>query len=282
MDWNKSNTILIIAFIILNIFLVTSSYNDIFTEEYNVTDDKDFMENLENILKVKNIVVNSELPEETYMLPTLEAEYEILHVTKELLNSFLGPGVEPIEDVTIYRNDKGEVLEIKDGKKLHYTVRDKAFGNLNNEDKLTEEINIFIEDKKIDASGYSEDYKHMDKDNLFVVYTRKHNNISMDNSYMYFYFDSNGIYKFEMQNIVSVKEKAEKIRTFSAAESLPRLLALKEIENKEIIDIKMTYYSEEDENWQFIYGINSDPVWKVIFSDGTQEHLTSINTYNMN
>ncbi len=280
MDWNRASTILITAFIILNIFLFVSSYNDIFSEEYDVNSDAGFVENVENILKEKGIVISCKLPEETYLLPLLETEYEIINVDKELLTLFLGPGVEPVEDVTVYSNDKGEVLEIIDGKKFCYTIREKAAGGIS-EDKVTEAVNKFIEEKKIDASGYSENYRNISDYGSLIVYTKNYNNFSIDNSYMYFYMDEDGIYKFEMQNIGAVKEKGVKIRTFSAAEALPRLLSFEDIENKEVIGIKMTYYSVEDENWKFISGINSYPVWKVIFSDGTQKHLSNITTYNI-
>lgn len=279
MDWNKINTILITAFIILNIFLFVSSYNDIFSDEYKVTADKEFTEDVKNVLKEKNITVNCEMPEETYMLHALDTEYEIINIDKELLSRFLGPGPEPAEDVTLYQNENGEVLEITDGKRLHYTLREKISGKLSSEDTITKDINKFIESKKINASDYLEDYRNVSDDGALVVYTKKYNNFSLDNSYMYFYFDKEGIYKFEMQNIVSVKESAENIRTFSVAEALPSLLSYNDVENKEIISIEMTYYSVEDENWQFISGISSYPVWKVIFSDGTQKHLSVINIY---
>lgn len=281
MDWNKTNTILIAAFIILNIFLFTSSYKDIFSEEYDVSSDAEFIDNVEEILKDNNITINCDLPEEAYMLPTLDTEYEIINVSKDLLSRFLGPGVEPIEGAVIYSNIKGEVLEITEDKKLHYTIREKISGETLSNESLTEYINKFIQDKKIDSAGYSENYRHVSDDGAFVFYTKKYNNYSMDNSYMKFYFDNEGIYKFEMQNILAATETANKIRTFSAVEALPRLLSFEDTQNKEIIHIEMTFYSEEDENWQYISRINSDPVWKVIFNDGTQKHLSSINTYNV-
>lgn len=280
MDWNKTTTILITAFIILNIFLFGTSFNNIFSDEYNVTSDKEFVEKVEGILKEKNIDIKGELPDDTYMLPTLETEYEIILINTELLTRFLGPGVEPIEDVTIYSNNKNEILEIKEGKKLCYKLREKTSGNVNSE-SITGYIDEFIKEKKIDTTGYSENYRHAFDDSLYVVYTKKYDNFSMDNSYMNFYFDKDGIYEFEMQNISVVKELAEKIRTFSAIEALPRLLSFEDIENKEIVSVEMTFYSEEDDNWQLISGINSYPVWKVIFKDGTQKHLSSINSYNI-
>lgn len=280
MDWNKTTTILITAFIILNIFLFTTSFNNIFSDEYNVTSDKEFIENVEGILKENNIVIKGELSDETYLLPILDTEYEIININTELLSRFLGPGVEPIEDVTLYSNNNNEVLEIKAGKKLHFTAREKVAGNISS-DSISEYIDEFIQDKKIDATGYSENYRHASDDSIFISYTKKFNNFSIDNSYMYFYFDKEGIYEFEMQNISVVKETADKTRTFSAIEALPRLSSFEDIKNKEIIDVEMTFYSEEDDNWQFVYGINSYPVWKVIFNDGTQKHLSSISSYNI-
>ena len=93
---------------------------------------------------------------------------------------------------------------------------------------------------------------------------------------MYFFADNEGIYKFEMQRITSVTEITEKVRTIHAIEALPRILTYPEIKNKEIAKIEIAYYSVEDDNWQNIERINSDPTWKVIFTDGTQKHLPGI------
>ncbi|HCX61365.1 two-component system regulatory protein YycI [Sedimentibacter sp.] len=279
MDWNKSNIIFIVAFIILNIFLLSYSFNDIFSEEYNIMSDKDFIEDVEDILKEKNIVINCEIPKEVYTLPTLDTEYRIINIDKKLLEKYLGEGIDPIEDVFSYSNEKGESIEIIEGKKFIYTLREKVNGNLEDSLKIADEINSFLKNKNIDGSGFSENYRIITDDSGFIMYTRYYNNISVDNSYMKFYFDKNGIYKFEMQKIISIKEIGEKVNTFTAAESLLKLLSYDDVNNKEIIKIDMSYYSIEDENWQVISGINSYPVWKVIFSDGTQKHLISPNIY---
>ncbi|NYB73238.1 two-component system regulatory protein YycI [Sedimentibacter hydroxybenzoicus DSM 7310] len=279
MDWNKSNIIFIVAFIILNIFLLSYSFNDIFSEEYNIMSDKDFIEDVENILKEKNIAINCEIPKEIYTLPVLDTEYRIINIDKKMLEKFLGEGIDPVENVFSYSNQKGESIEIIEGKKFIYTLREKVNGNLEDNLKITDEINNFLKNKNIDGSGFSENYRIIIDDSGFIMYTRYYNNVSVDNSYMKFYFDRNGIYKFEMQKIISIKEIGEKVNTFTAAESLLKLLSYDDVNNKEIIKIDMSYYSIEDENWQVISGINSYPVWKVIFSDGTQKHLISPNIY---
>ncbi|WP_313339610.1 two-component system regulatory protein YycI [Sedimentibacter sp.] len=279
MDWNKSNIIFIVAFIILNIFLLSYSFNDIFSEEYNIMSDKDFIEDVENILKEKNIVINCEIPKEIYTLPVLDTEYRIINIDKKMLEKFLGEGIDPVENVFLYSNQKGESIEIIEGKKFIYTLREKVNGKLEANLKIADEIDNFLKNKNIDGSGFSENYRIITDDSGFIMYTRYYNNVSVDNSYMKFYIDKNGIYKFEMQKIIAIKEIAEKLNTFTAAESLLKLLSYDDVDNKEIIRIDMSYYSIEDENWQVISGINSYPAWKVIFSDGTQKHLISPNIY---
>ncbi|MGB4440489.1 MAG: two-component system regulatory protein YycI [Sedimentibacter sp.] len=276
MDWNKSNAILIAAFVILNIILFTVFYNNSFSEEYNVMSDEQFVTSVEELLKQKNITINCDIPEDTYILPVLDTEYEIIKVNNELLNQYLGAGVEAVEDVFVYNNEKAETLEIIDGKKIRFTIRDKVQGKIEDEENIIKKINDFIEEKNIDADSYNENFKYVSDDGCVYIYTQKFNDYSIDNSYMYFFADAEGIYKFEMQQIASLTEIMGKVRTISAVEALTRLLTYDEIKDKEIINIEMTYYSAEDENWYKITRINSDPTWKVEFSDGSQKHLSSV------
>lgn len=276
MDWNKSNTILIIAFVILNIILLASYFNNTFTEEYNVMNDEQFVESVEELLNKKNITINCEIPEQTYVLPVLETEYEMIALNNELIQNYLGSGVEAVEDVYVYNNTNGEKLELINGKKLSYTIREKAPGTAPSHEEMSVLINDFVAEKNIDMAGYSENHRYVSEDECVYSYTQSYNDYSMDNSYVNFFADANGIYKFEMQRINQVKEITEKVRTVSAVEALMRLLTYEDAADKEITKIEMTYYSMEDENWQYITRINSDPAWKVIFSDGTQKHLPNV------
>jgi regulatory protein YycI of two-component signal transduction system YycFG len=274
MDWNKISTILITAFIILNVFLFVSS-KDMLNTGYGPADDKEFVQEVANLLMGQNIRINTQIPDETYVLPVLETEYEIINIDSNLLENFLNERIQPVDDVYKYTNSKGESLEIKDGKKLVLTLRSKVNDKLVKED-IKEEIDEFLKQKNIDDDGYVESYVHIWEDEALYMYTLSYNDYPLDNSYMYFFVDNEGIYKFEMQRISTVSEITEKIRTINAIEALPRILTYPGIKNKGITKIEMTYYSVEDENWHNIERINSDPTWKVIFSDGTQVHLPGI------
>ena len=279
MDWNKSNTILIAAFIILNVFLITTVFSDIFTKSSNTAIDNDeFIENVENILKSKNIMINSEIPENGYVLPVLEIDYEIITITDELIQKYLGEGIEAQEDVFVYSNQNDEMLEIFNNKKLVYTIREKSADLINHKDIVyfsEKEINEFLENKKIAKTGFNKSYEFISDNDIHITYTQSYNDISIDNSYMCFYIDNDGVYKFEMQRANSIIDTINKTNTITAVEALPRLLTY-DIENKEIISIKMTYFSREDENWEYIYRTNSDPTWVVEFSDGSQIHLPNV------
>ena len=275
MDWNKTNTILITAFIILNVFLFVSS-NNLTKADYNPNNDKEFAQEVSYLLNEQNIRINAQIPDETYTLPVLDTEYEIIQIDKQLLEKFLDDKIEPLEGVYTYSNNKGEVLEIIDGKKLRLSLRSKLSGKIDENFNIKEEIYNFINNKNFDTEGYFENLNHISDNGCTYIYNQKYNGYSVENSYMKFFLDRDGIYKFEMQRIISISEITEKVHTIHAIEALPRILTYPEIKNKEIAEIEMTYYSVEDENWQNIERINSDPTWKVIFSDGTQIHLPGI------
>lgn len=274
MDWNRTNTILITAFIILNVFLMTSTY--VTKAEQNPVDDQEFIGEVVKLLEKKNIKINAEIPEEVLILPVLETEYDIVKIDSGLLKNYLDESIDPLEEVYTYTNSKGQILEIIDGKKLRLTLRSKATGKISENINIKNQIDNFLEDKNIDTEGYLENYKYLSESGCIYVYTQKYKDYPMDNSYMYFFADKEGLYKFEMQRITSVTEIMGKVRTIPAIEALPRILTYPEIENKEIEKIEMSYYSVEDSNWQNIERINSDPTWKVIFNDGSQKHLPGL------
>ena len=87
MDWNKSNSILIIAFIVLNIFLLLATFSNVFSDNSNTVIIGDFKENVESILKNKNINIKCEIPKDIYLLPVLETEYDMIEINNEFLQN---------------------------------------------------------------------------------------------------------------------------------------------------------------------------------------------------
>lgn len=272
MDWNKSNTILIIAFIILNIFLLFATFSNMFKDDSEVIDEE-FINNVENLLETKNIKINCEIPKDKHFLPIIEVEFHIFDINNELVQYYLGNEVTAKEGVYLYSNEENQTLEIIDGKKIVYNLRNKFEGKIEDDRLINQYINLFIEEKSIDKIDFVNEYKYVSNSENYIRYTNSYNNLSIDNSYMIFYVDKKGVYKFETQKIDKISGVKGKIKTISAIDSLPRLVTYDTLKDKEIVDIEISYYSIEDENWKDITKTNSDPTWKVVFSDGTQKHL---------
>lgn len=275
MDWNKSNTILIIAFILLNIFLLLATFSNTFKDNLNVVLDKDYINSVEELLKNENINIKCEIPQENFILPVLETEYDMVEINNKLVNKYLGKDVNAKEDVFIYNNENNEILEIIDGKMIRNIIREEVIGEIADNELIDKSINKYIKDKDLDQSGFLESYRYISDNGSYILYTQNYNGFNIDNSYMCFFVDKNGVFKFEMQKIDTLMEIKGEIRAISAIEALPRLLTYDDVKNKDIVEIEMIYYSIEDENWKYITGINADPTWKVIFSDGTQKYLSS-------
>lgn len=272
MDWNKSNSIFVIAFIVLNIFLASSVYLVGGAKNYNSMEDKEFINDVKSLLEQKNIFLNCDIPYDEYTIPILETEYEIINVNNNFIYEYLGENINAVEDVYIYENSKGEKLQVKDRKKIILTSREYKSGKID-ENKIDNFIELFIKEKNIDMSEYQESYRYISESEGYVLYTFNHNGFSIENSYICFYIDTNGVYKYESQIMLSKREIKGKVNVNRVIEELPKLLSYSDVENKEIIKIELVYYSLEDENWEYVTKTNSDPVWKIIFSDGSDKKL---------
>lgn len=274
MDWNKSNTILLIAFLIVNIFLFGYIY---YSDEKNVTEiienNQEFVEEVENILKTKDITINCSIPSKVYEVPFLEIDYEIIYPSKSLIDSYLGQyDKEIIDDIFIYEKD-GQTLQIVGGKKIIYSKEQSDKTEIISDDLVDNIINEFCNNKNIDLSKFSLDCIIDDEDYKIVKYVENYKEYKLDNSYAIFYLTSEGVEKFEMQRISNIKERA-KVKVISAPEALLRIMTYDDINNKEIKDIKICYYTDENIDFEAINTINVDLVWKVIFSDNSYVYLT--------
>lgn len=268
MDWNKSNTILIVAFIIVNIFLMVVAAADVFDSgAASGTDDK-YLSEVSDILAEKNIVIACDIPEEIYTVPFLDAEFDIIEPRTVLLRKFLGPDTEPVEGVYRYENNAGEILEIRENKKIRYEREKIVTGHV---DGSTAGIMIesFVNEKNIDISDFHETERYTGPDYIRVTMNQYFEELPLENSYMTFYVDSQHVYAYETQHIkedgVTIKGR---VSSGNAVGCLLRIMTYDDVSDKSITGIKMTYYCDERGDWSVKTSANAYPVWKVMFDDG--------------
>lgn len=273
MDWNKSKTILILAFIVVNIFLLAIVFN------YNISGNKygsfeeDFINDVTVKLESKNISVACNIPTRFYPLPLLEIEFEIIKPENHIINNFLGENIEVEEDKFVYENNNKEILEFVNNKLLVYTKRDAIPSETFDKEIIDNQIQKFLEEKEITIEDYNKVLEYYESGVYYTIYHKKYENYSIENSYIKIYNDSLGVYKIEIQQVKNFNAKEGKIEVTVAPEALLRLMIYDDINNKTIKDIKLCYYTVEDENWDKIVKTNADPTWKVIFDDNTYHYL---------
>jgi len=75
-DWSKAKNILIIAFIITNIFLIYNIEKNLFDSGALSTLDEEHIQSVEKILKERGIYLQTEIPKKILKMPVLNVAYE--------------------------------------------------------------------------------------------------------------------------------------------------------------------------------------------------------------
>ncbi len=273
MNWNKAKTILIIAFIILNLFLYYQ-VKDANNESYEGLSDE-FINHVEKKLLEKNIHIEGEVPKEIYRKPLLEVEYYL--VTKRDVAKYIGEDYEEVLENTLFTNEEGSYIRIENNKKLIYNIRD-VNGNL----EISEEEALQIVDKYKETENMNIDNYKLDlivkKDKIYeVIYKRYYEESFLENDYYKFIIDNIGVVGFETQRISKIEPKEGLITVTSAYESLLRLKNENPKERTIIKKIEICYYTDENtEGWENILRANMDPTWKIITERGNIKYLTEV------
>ncbi|MDW7668528.1 MAG: hypothetical protein SCJ93_06870 [Bacillota bacterium] len=273
MNWNKAKTILIIAFIILNVFLFYE-VQDANNESYEGLSDEFINHVVEKLLE-KNIVIEGEVPEEIYKKPLLEVEYYL--VTREDVAKYIGEDYEEVLENTLFTNEEGSYVRIENNKKLIYNIRDvNGSLEISKEDAL-QIIDKYKENQNMDIDDYKLDLI-VKKDNIYeVIYKRYYEGNFLENDYYKFIIDNIGVAGFETQRISKIEPKEGLITVTSAYESLLRLKNENPEEKTIINKIEICYYTDENiEGWENILRANMDPTWKVITERGNIKYLTEV------
>ncbi|MBS4538505.1 hypothetical protein GOQ27_08515 [Clostridium sp. D2Q-11] len=281
MDWSKAKKILIIAFLIMNIILLsTFLYRSKGMKQY-ITTEADVIEKLKEI----NVEIHTEIPNDIPDEGLLEVEFEDYRTDSEkieMARKFLNIGdiidtnsVETKEDEIIFNNGN-EVLKIIKEKELVYINKDRTkVGNSEYDPYAV--VNNFVRDKGFSTEDYVLSEMRKNDDSYYLVYSKKYKDTIIEKSYMKFTIYSSRVVNFERLWIEPIKEKKNNIDLRPATDSLLKLLSQKEIYGKNIEDIILCYYFDPTDTkvYDFREPRSGDaiPAWKIEFTDGTIKYL---------
>lgn len=276
MDWSKAKTILIIAFIVTNLLLAYVLFENNNVAEPTVSDD--FIEDVEKLLKSKNITLNCEIPREVPSLSMMTVEYEVRDVAEINMGFFNGTCIGTTQEDGIVEFKKNrESVRIIDEKQLVYENENIE----NNYTDLDEDEAIHIAEEFLKAKGFTNEdmkltYKSNYKDTFYLEYTKVYNGIYVENTYSKFVIDKRGVRRFERlwMNTKAIGENPIYIST--APKAILALLNTESAYGKVIADISLCYYFDPNKHSDEVVGDlkkakegKAIPAWRVQFNDDT-------------
>jgi len=246
MDWAKAKSILIIAFIITNLFLGYNIWKDSEAKDdtYIVSDER--INDIKAILQEKNIIVKADVPKEIIQLPKLTVKYEI-YDRDEIEEKF--PGFVSIDEENIKYSRNNEIIKVPAHKKsITYTNSIESSSVVEfDENKAKETAYDFIK-----YHGFLNDdvelWNIKGKDGRYEIeYKQKYKDMTLNDGYMKLKVKAGVVTEFERRWLKTIDIKTFDKKIIPATKAL--LLALEDL-NKEkektdnelvIADIDLVY-----------------------------------------
>lgn len=280
MDWSKAKNILIIAFILTNIFLAYVLFTiDKGRETISIQDE--FIEDVVGLLEKQAIRVDAEVPKNIPSLPTISVEYEAYDIPKvlgEFLGSYTG---EMINGKKTYVNGKRNVYFGKNDKKISY--RNENIERDSSETLLTKDEAIKKSEDFIISHGFKLDDARLnyivEKEGAYELeYNKLMGDIVIEETHMKIEISSKGLIAFERYWIQNIEEENRMLSPTSAPKALLRLLARDEYYGKTIKKIDLCYYFNVDAYKENVplddsTGGIAVPTWRFVFEDGEKVFL---------
>lgn len=278
MDWSKAKNILIIAFIITNVFLAYVLINS--RDNHTSTVGEEFIRDVQTFLLEKNIKVAVDIPKDIPSLPLFNIKYETYN-PQEIANKFLGQKyeTETIQGYVYYVNGS-ESVTVKNGNEIIYKNASKTqiYDSMTS-DRAVDLAQKFIEDKDFSVSDYKLSIITYEDDVYYIEYTKLIDDFYFEKSYMKFAISLSGINSFERYWIESADlDDSIHMTIMSAPRALLKLLSMEEAYGKTISEISVCYYLDPNKH----IGANSSssakggkatPAWRIVFDDGTKIFL---------
>ncbi|MBA1334683.1 MAG: hypothetical protein HPY66_2587 [Firmicutes bacterium] len=265
MDWSRAKTILIIAFIITNLFL---GYNVWQKSSYGYVDERAKEERITEVvalLESKGVEVEVVIPRDTQMQGILTVEYMEIFPQELASLLFRDRSVYPVtQGNSVKYVDGSEILEIKNNREVFYTNLDRRNGQGGN---LLERDAIrigetFLKEIKLYKPGMVIDKIASTETGYYINYIQQYQGRQVEVSLVQMEVTSKGVYSMHMLwlNPVRIDNNTKKI--IPAIEALIKVVSKKEIAGKPpviIEGINLIYYFD----WEDAKEGEAFPVWKI-------------------
>lgn len=289
MDWSKAKSLLIIGFIVTNIFLIYNIQSEIFKRnEIQIVNNK-YLNNVKQYLNDNGIKLNTHIPEEVIALPILVVKYKNFD-SEKMAEGLLGKGYNKETEILDINDLKREIFK-KDNKELIIDGNKRLIYKNMNKEKNSYVLNettirkmsndflkeyILIEDNIVLDQIYYGIQEHLDDEPVYkLVYNQTYKNKFLGESYIHVYINHRGVISVEIMLLEYEKTQQQRKKIIPATEALMRAMNTILQENEKPVLIKEieagyyfspAYYIESD--WKEIDSGTAFPSWKITIQNG--------------
>ncbi|WMM24757.1 two-component system regulatory protein YycI [Tissierella sp. MB52-C2] len=283
MDWSKAKTILIVAFIVTNMllgFVLLSS-----ERQTETTIKEGFIEDVTQILKDKNIFLDTEISKEIPSLNTLIVEYEFVDSSKINNTFFQGQGIIESDEQSLTEIvHKDEKILITNKKTLVYENKSNTENYKDLDEEKAKNIALeFLQERRYNISDMELSYILLKDDSYYLEFSKSYKDRYLEKSYTNIEVNKTGVKKLERIWLNVLEERDTLIYIGTAPKSILSLLSMKEVYGKTIKDISLCYYFEPTDHNDYVKDLKEAkkgktmPAWRVLFNDG---YKVIIDNYN--
>lgn len=239
MDWTKAKTILIVALIVTNVFLIFTFWFDT-----PVKSEPPSKKVLIDVLANNNITLATEVPEKHDKMPVLNIEYQAFD--KEKINNAINQGK--------YATTKN-----------NYT-----------DEELINISNLFL--KKNNLLNEHVVLKGVEKQGAGIVvkYVNEINGILVEESYIYCYFENGKLSSVDSYWLEAKSFGVSKKNTISAAQALINFMSRYEKQGEKIVvqNIQLVYWLDTSSfDGEKLIKDTAMPAWKIVYNGNKCEHI---------
>ncbi len=280
MDWSKAKNILILAFIVTNMFLFYHVGKDLFTAgDLQLVSDK-YIEYVENHLSERGIFISGEIPREIISLPALMVKYQQFE-HDEITKLFLGDGFIQVNGTT-YEKDQQNLI-IESNKKIKYynnTIVNESFPmNETDAKKISDDFlkqrGFLREDIQLKQIYYGSNENFGNNKLYKMVYHQVYKNRFLGESYIHVYVNQGEVVGFEAMLLEMGLNHHQKKMLIPATVALLRKMndIINDNSGKIMVkSIEVGYYFNpydiEFTEWHSIESGTAFPAWKITLENG--------------
>lgn len=280
MDWSKAKNILIVAFVITNIFLIYNIEKDLFKNTSPIIKGKN-IEDIVDILEEKNIKVNTEIPKKILALPTLNVAYETYDEEK-------------LSKIFLKQKDKKDGQDI--GKSMELAIINHKILQYKNNNSKTMISNFNAQKAREKAEAFIKKHGFMKHDVVYwdtqekgeaykVIFKQKYKGSFLEYSYMHVIVTNSGVKEFERMWLKPLEADSKKNEIIPATTALLKFMKEMEDMDQEMVieDIALGYWFDPSQisltNTENVKSGTAVPAWRILLEDGETKFVVAYENY---